>query len=387
MQWQMNRLERSKSNIKDYLDAQQKPKSKPQSLPKKQKTQKSTTKNDYIDRVVAVMHTAFAKAERLSKKKVEALKEETGAPNLGALWEAVELSWLLWYKMLYKEPIPFESRLRKMDFFWSQVQPTYAYSDSSKELYKQYSTPCPIGAIVAEYTQMNDAEFIFEPSAGNGLLLVGANPRITHVNEIDNSRKKSLVYQGFGRITNNNAAEPFPEVMNKVHDVVVTNPPFARWEASKFDKQRIANKYFNKQRGIANHIRLEHLMAGLALHTMKDDGKAAIIIMGHVYFGEDGLLAKYRPFFNWLYRHYHVDDIINMNSYKLYNKQGAVTKTMLILIGGRKSKPSGVAPDQTQAPELDTMVETFFDLWKRVKSHIKPNLNTLISQLKKARIQ
>ena len=387
MQWQMNRLERSKSNIQDYLDGQQKPDNKPKSLPKKQKTQKSTTKNDYIDRVVAVMHTAFAKAERLSKKKVEALKEETGAPNLGALWEAVELSWLLWYKMLYKEPIAFESRLRKMDFFWSQVQPTYAYSDSSKELYKQYSTPCPIGAIVAEYTQMKDAEFIFEPSAGNGLLLVGANPRITHVNEIDNSRKKSLEYQGFGRITNNNAAEPFPEVMNKVHDVVVTNPPFARWEASKFDKQRIANKYFNKQRGIANHIRLEHLMAGLALHTMKGDGKAAIIIMGHVYFGEDGLFAKYRPFFNWLYRHYHVDDIINMNSYKLYNKQGAVTKTMLILVGGRKSKPSGVAPDQTKAPELNTMVETFFDLWKRVKSHIKPNLNTLISQLKKARIQ
>ena len=107
--------------------------------------------------------------------------------------------------------------------------------------------------------------------------------------------------------------------------------------------------------------------------------------MGHVYFGEDGLFAKYRPFFNWLYRHYQVDDIINMNSYKLYNKQGAVTKTMLILIGGRKSKPFGVAPDRSKAPELNTMVESFFDLWKRVKSHIKPNLNTLISQLKKAR--
>lgn len=387
MQWQMNRLERSKATLQAYLDDQNKPNPAPKSLPKKQSSTKSKSKNDYIDRVVAVMHIAFAKAERLSKKKVEALKDETGAPNIGALWEAVELSWLLWYKMLYKEPIPFESRLRKMDFFWSQIQPTYAYSDSSKELYKQYSTPCPIGAIVAEYTQMKDAEFIFEPSAGNGLLLVGANPRITHVNEIDNSRKKSLEYQGFGRITNNNAAEPFPEVMTKVHDVIVTNPPFAKWEASKFDKERIANKYFNKHRGIANHIRLEHLMAGLALHTMKDDGKAAIIIMGHVYFGEDGLFAKYRPFFNWLYRFYHVDDIINMNSYKLYNKQGAVTKTMLILIGGRKSEPSGVAPNQSEQPILDDMVETFEELWKRTKSHIKPNIDTVIKQLKTAKTQ
>ncbi len=385
IEWEMERLERSKQVIVDYQNKDKTelpiPSKSDQPVPQSQES------NDYIDKVIAIMHTAFAKAERLSKKKVERLKDETGAPTMGALWEAVELSWLLWYKMLYKEPSPFEARLKKMIFFWNNVQPTYAYSDSSKELYKQYSTPCPIGAIIAQYTGMDNAEFIFEPSAGNGLLLVGVNPRITHVNEIDKSRKKSLEHQGFGRITSENAAEPFPEMMNKVHDVVVTNPPFAKWEASKFDKDRIANKYFNKQRGIANHIRLEHLMAGLALQTMTDDGKAAIIIMGHVYFGEDGLFAKYRPFFNWLYRFYHVDDIVNMNSYKLYNKQGAVTKTMLILIGGRKQTPSGVAPNQSEQPHLDNMIETFEDLWSAVKTHTRPNIKTIIEQLKTAKTQ
>jgi hypothetical protein len=128
-------------------------------------------------------------------------------------------------------------------------------------------------------------------------------------------------------------------------------------------------------------------MAGLALQTMTDDGKAAIIIMGHVYFGEDGLFAKYRPFFNWLYRFYHVDDIINMNSYKLYNKQGAVTKTMLILIGDRKQTPSGVAPNQSEQPHLDNMVETFEDLWSTVKIHTRPNIKTIIEQLKTAKTQ
>jgi hypothetical protein len=383
MEWKISRLERSRQVVLDYmnkdLEVEEAP---PESKPKEEKQQEP---NDYLDKVIAITHTAFAKAERLSKKKIERLKEETNAPTMGALWEAVELSWLLWYKMLYKEPIPFESRLRKMVLFWKNVQPTYAYSDSSKELYKQYSTPCPIGAVVAQYTGMDTAEFIFEPSAGNGLLLVGANPRITHVNEIDKSRKQSLEHQGFGRITSENAAQPFPDMMHKIHDVVVTNPPFASWDDSKFDKERIIQKYFNKHRGLANHIRLEHLMAGLALHTMKDDGKAAIIIMGHVYFGEDGLFAKYRPFFNWLYRHYKVDDIINMNSYKLYNKQGAVTKTMLILIGGRKSKPSGVAPNKSEQPHLENMVETFEDLWVQAKSHIKPNIDIIIQQLKTAR--
>ena len=383
IEWEISRLERSKLVIQDYMNKDlEVEESLPEPKPKKEKHQEP---NDYLDKVIAIMHTAFAKAERLSKKKIEKLREETNAPTMGALWEAVELSWLLWYKMLYREPIPFEARLKKMVLFWNKVQPTYAYSDSSKELYKQYSTPCPIGAIIAQYTQMDEAEFIFEPSAGNGLLLVGANPRITHVNEIDKSRKQSLEHQGFGRITSDNAAEPFPEMMHKVHDVVVTNPPFASWDDSKFDKERIIQKYFNKHRGLANHIRLEHLMAGLALYTMKDDGKAAIIIMGHVYFGDDGLFAKYRPFFNWLYRHYKVDDVINMNSYKLYNKQGAVTKTMLILIGGRKSKPSGVAPNKSEQPHLEDMVETFEDLWKQTKSHIKPNIDTIIKQLKTAR--
>ncbi|WP_029209434.1 N-6 DNA methylase [Aquimarina agarilytica] len=386
IEWEINRLERSKRVIVDYLE-NHKSKSPVPTIPEPKPSKQKEVPNDYLDKVIAIMHIAFTKAERLSKKKIEKLKEETNAPTMGALWEAVELSWLLWYKMLYKEPISFELRLKKMVQFWNNVQPTYAYSDSSKELYKQYSTPCPIGAIVAQYTGMDKAEFIFEPSAGNGLLLVGANPRITHVNEIDKSRKQSLEYQGFGRITSENAAEPFPEMMHKVHDVVVTNPPFASWDDTKFDKERIIQKYFHKHRGLANHIRLEHLMAGLALYTMKDDGKAAIIIMGHVYFGDDGLFAKYRPFFNWLYRHYKVDDIINMNSYKLYNKQGAVTKTMLILIGGRKATPAGVAPNKSEQPHLEDMVETFEDLWMRTKSHIKPNIDTIIQQLKTAQTQ
>lgn len=382
LEWRISRFEQSKQVVLDYLKV-----SEPQESPKIKtpKKKKAADKNeDYLDRVIAEMHTHYTNGKRLSKKKVEALKEKTGTPNLGALWEAVELSWLLWYKMLYREPISFEQRLHKMIQFWNAVQPTYAYSDSSKELYKQYSTPCPIGAIIAEYTDMQTADFIFEPSAGNGLLVMGANPRRTHVNEIDKSRKRSLEYQGFGRITSDNAAEPFPEIMTKVHDVVVTNPPFAKWDASKFDKERIVQKYFNKQRGVANHIRLEHLMTGLALHTMTDHGKGAIIIMGHIYFGEDGLIAKYRPFFNWLYRHYQVDNIINMNSYKLYNKQGAVAKTMLILIGGRKLTPSGVAPSQSEAPHLERVIDSFLELWEVVKIHRAPHINIIIQQLKTA---
>ncbi|WP_430409216.1 N-6 DNA methylase [Kordia sp.] len=382
LSFDINQLERSKKTIVNYMESLIETK---QENSNDSNTKDTTTKEDYIDRVIATMHLAYRDAIRLSKKKIENLLEQTGAPSLGELWEAVELSWLLWYKMIYNEPLSFEARLSKMVDFWNKVQPTYAYSDSSKELYKQYSTPCPIGAIIAQYTRMDHADSIFEPSAGNGLLLVGANPKITRVNEIDKSRKKSLEFQQFQKITMNNGAQAFPNEMEKAFDVVVTNPPFAKWEEDKIDKENIIRKYFNNTRGLAQHLRLEHIMSGLALRTMKDNGKCAIIIMGHLYFDEQGFIAKYRPFFNWLYHFYKVDVVLNMNSFKLYNKQGAVAKTMLILIGGRKADGNGVAPTEYTAPHLDTVIDTFEDLWSEVKQYIKPDIHTIIKQLQIAK--
>lgn len=342
----------------------------------------ATRADDYIDKVIAHMHIAYGDKKRMTKAKIEKLLEVTGAPNLGALWEAVELSWLLWYQKIYRQPFAFGMRLAEMIDFWNTVQPTYSYSDSSKELYKQYSTPCPLGAIISEYTYMYDGAAIFEPSAGNGLLVLGGDPKKTHVNEIDTSRLRSLSYQQFFKVTHDNAAKPFPEEMTKKYDVVVTNPPFASWEEPKAYKKEIIETYFGGHYGMARHIRLEHLMAGLALHTLKDNGRAAIIIMGHMHFDHDGIIAKYRPFYNWLFRHYYVDDIINLNSYKLYNKQGAVAKTMLILIRGRKPTPEGVPPTRYQMRRLEKVEDSFLGVWQRICQYTPPSLQTCIYQLK-----
>jgi len=336
--------------------------------------------SDYLDLVVAHIHGMFSEGQRPTKGQIEKLGTQLQIPNRGLLWEAAELAWLLWYRMIYRQNSPFEIRLHQMIRFWQNLQPTYAYSDSSKELYRQYSTPCPIGAIVAQYTGMDSAQKIFEPSAGNGLFLVGADPQKTHVNEIDASRRASLEFQGYARITRYNAAEAFPPEMTGTFDVVVTNPPFSKWEEEEFDKVRIVQKYFGGQVGL-KQLRLEHLMAGLALETLQDEGRAAIIIMGHTYFDTNGYIAKYRGFFNWLYRHYYVDDVINLNGFKLYNKQGAIEKTMLILIRGRKQVPTGVAPLQNQAPWLDNVVDSFDQLWERVRPHIYYSTETIIQQL------
>jgi len=336
---------------------------------------------DYIYKVIAEMEAYYTRGKRLGKRAVESLMESTGTPNPGQLWEAVELSWLLWYQRLYREALPFELRLKKMLHFWNTVQPTYAYSDSSKELYKQYSTPCLLGAIIAEYTRMQEASHIFEPSAGNGLLIMGADPKKTIVNEIDTSRRHSLKYQGFKEIHAYNAAEPFSKDWEKRFDVMVTNPPFARWEADPFDKQRWVREHFNGHQGLERYMRLEHFMAGLALKTLKDSGRAAILIMGHLYYNEQGYIAKYRPFYNWLFRHYKVDDVINLNGFTLYNRQGAVTRVMLILISGRKNTPSGVAPRLNERPELAQVMDDYLSLYRRIRPHIQ-GLSQIIQQLK-----
>ena len=335
----------------------------------------------YIDLVVANLHEMYAEGKRPTKGQIEKLAKELNVPNMGMMWEAAELSWLLWYKQIYQNGYSFNERLKSMIHFWDNLQPTYAYSDSSKELYKQYSTPCPISAIVAQYTCMDSAASIFESSAGNGLMLIGAKPSKTHVNEIDQTRLASLRFQGFEKITSLNASQPFPDEMTKSYDVVVINPPFSTWDDEKFDKELVIRKYFNNHVGLAKHIRMEHMMAGLALNCLKDTGKAAIIIMGHIYFGHDGFVAKYRPFFNWLFRHFYVDDVINLNSYKLYNKQGAVEKTMLILIGGRKNEPVGVAPTKRDKPQFEEVIDSFSSLWERVEPFVDCEIDNVIKQL------
>ena len=343
------------------------------------------TKNEQFEKqLIAVSSELFdmyREGIRPTKGKITQLAKELDIPNMGQMWEMTEYSWLKYYQLINLELAPFADRLSKMIAFWQHLQPSYDYSDSSKELYKQYSTPCPIGAIIAQYCFMDRAESIFDPSAGNGLLVMGADPAKTYVNEIDPTRRAILEFQNFKKVTSVNAVEPFDKSLDNSFDVVVTNPPFTRWEEDQFDKKYLVKKYFNSYRGLSQHMRLEHLMCGLALHTLKNDGKAALIILGHIYFDRNGLIAKYRPFFNWLCAHYYVDDIINLNGFKLYNKQGAVAQTMLILISGRKPVPFGVAPNQKQTPGIDQVVESFTELWKRVEASIQTDIKEMIRKM------
>jgi predicted RNA methylase len=233
-----------------------------------------------------------------------------------------------------------------------------SHRTSQSVLLQQYSTPAPIGYLMGVYCGLPHLHitggYAFEPSAGNGLLTIAAKPERVYVNEIDTIRNRNLHTQGYANVFNRDATHPFSYVdLNSTFQSVLTNPPFG-----------VLNKAIDYN---TFPIRvLDHLMALRALDTMANEGKAAIIIGGHTRWDALGRVqkGKNRIFFNYLYHHYNVVDVIQIDGHKLYTRQGTGFPTRLILIDGRKLNPQGVAPVYNEAS--DKVIHSFEDLYDRV---------------------
>lgn len=239
-----------------------------------------------------------------------------------------------------------------------EVQTNLSFRTSMSILLQQYSTPAPIGYLMGLFCGVDDSsKSLFEPSAGNGLLTITANPKQVIVNEIDPVRYENLTKQGYKEVMKIDASIPF-QGMCKKFDAVITNPPFGRLDTGRsFDGFQIK--------------KLDHLMALNALETMKDNGKSAIIIGGHTKWDEKKRIQKgaLRVFYNYLYKHYHVVDVISISGKHLYSRQGTSFNTTLILINGRKEKPRGVAPIKNQ--QLANTITDYNELFTRIQQNMK----------------
>ena len=249
-----------------------------------------------------------------------------------------------------------------VELYRNQVNLSHRTSQSI--LLQQYSTPAPIGYLAGIFCgidKFHKRQMGFEPSAGNGLLTVAGNASDFIVNEIDEVRHDNLRTQNYKALYEVNALEPFTKSIDKSFskkfDAVIANPPFGT-----LDNSVAYDNYEFKT--------LDHVMALRALDTMKDTGKAAIIIGGHTAWDEKGRIqaGKNRIFFNYLYSHYHVVDVILIDGGKLYSRQGTSFDVRLILIDGRKEKISGNAPPYNR--DTDYVIKTFEELYERVTENI-----------------
>ncbi|MGF0009371.1 PLxRFG domain-containing protein [Desulfovibrio sp. SGI.102] len=195
-----------------------------------------------------------------------------------------------------------------------QRQPRLSVRTSTSVAQQAYSTPAPIAFLASRLAGIDTGTKVFEPTAGNGMLLMEAAPKNTTANELNADRAERLRSQGF-TVSERDAVDYAPSGM----DVVIANPPFGRVkDAGRQTKEFSANGLTTKE--------LDHAIVARALSSLKQDGRAVLIIGGKKG-DDDSRSKKYRAadqvhFWGWLFEHYRVLDHFSVDG-KLYERQGA----------------------------------------------------------------
>ena len=350
----------------------------------------------------------------LSRHDVNRIAESERITDKTVQKELTELAIVLTAREIALQPLPLQARFSQIVALY-KGQVNLSHRTSQSIMLQQYSTPAPIAFMAGEYvkhglknatkydvvsytndkgkkefqasvkSKENPNEYktffsskstidearkdiaeqvnlytpsyqILEPSAGNGLLTVAFPANNVLVNEIDELRNLNLQGQGYMKVMRVDGTTDLARLyqFDSLFDGIVTNPPFGT-----MDKPLVIGEYK------INH--LDHVMCIRALDCMKDNGRAAMIIGGHTEYDAKGRVqaGKNRIFLTYLYSHYNVEDIINIDG-SLYSRQGTSFSVRLILINGRKAKPQGYPPLKN---DNATPITDFESLYERVTLH------------------
>lgn len=242
-----------------------------------------------------------------------------------------------------------------------EIQPTIAQRSSNRIAMQQYSTPLPMAFVADMFAYEPSMRSILEPTAGNGMLVFAVPAEKVHANELDETRLANLHLQEFQEVTSQDATEPFDG--GKRYDAIIANPPFGSSEEREYDGKMIA--------GLDPQITLN------ALASMKDSGKAAIIIGGNMEYADNGSVKDKKAFWSYLYDHYNVKGVVDMDG-QLYRKQGTTYPTRMILIDGRRSEAE--REQTTIYPPIQqkaiAKVNTFDDLYNTIAEITNSNKKT-----------
>lgn len=242
-----------------------------------------------------------------------------------------------------------------------EIQPTIAQRSSNRIAMQQYSTPLPMAFVADMFAYEPNMRSILEPTAGNGMLVFAVPAEKVHANELDETRLANLHLQEFQEVTSQDATEPFGG--GKRYDAIIANPPFGSREEREYDGKMIA--------GLDPQITLN------ALASMKDSGKAAIIIGGNMEYADNGSVKDKKAFWSYLYDHYNVKGVVDMDG-QLYRKQGTTYPTRMILIDGRRSEAE--REQTTVYPPIQqkaiAKVNTFDDLYNTIAEITNSNKKT-----------
>jgi hypothetical protein len=278
--------------------------------------------------------------------------------------EAIELGVVMAARMII-ERIGGNDTASKEDVIFNELvqlynrQPVLGVRTSTSVENQAYSTPVPIAFLAANLGDINESTSVYEPTAGQGALLITADASNTYANELDANRRASLEAQGFTNVTGNDATENVPGMK---FDRVIANPPFGSVKDEKGNPTVFKTEKFET-------TAIDHVISLKALEAMKDDGKAVLIIGGKKVLGKDPdgekRRAQYgsqkdRAFFKYLYDTYNVTKHFTIDG-DLYARQGAQWPIDVIVIEGRGK--SELRMPLAKAPEV-------FDSFEALKQEI-----------------
>lgn len=267
----------------------------------------------------------------------ESGKIESGTQAAKAVDEAIELGVVRRARDVVKGK---GSEAEKFDALVELLglQPTLGTRTSTSVRDQAYSTPIPLAYVASRLAEIDKSDKVGEPAAGNGALLIEATERNITANELNNARNSNLraIYPGADTIKRVDATD-FPLAPVKTLDVVIANPPFG----AAYDPLQGGVKTYkpdpDNPRYVTNEI--DHAISLKALESMKDDGRA-VLIVGSVKSEtpegrSDGYNGKSkREFYKTLYDKYNVVDHFTATG-DLYRKQGAAWPVDVIVIHGR----------------------------------------------------
>lgn len=212
-------------------------------------------------------------------------------------------------------------------------QPNLSTRTSTSVAQQAYSTPVPLAYLASELAGINRETTVYEPTAGNGALVMAADPAKVAANELNAERAATLANTLPGaQVSSNDASEWLPPGK---FDAVIANPPFGtvRDDSGATRRFQVDARYETGE--------IDHAIAIKALDAMKDDGKAVLIVgsVAKTAKSEDARSDAYnskakREFYLTLYGAYNVTDHFTVSG-DLYAKQGAGWPVDVIVIRGR----------------------------------------------------
>ena len=230
---------------------------------------------------------------------------------------------------------------------WYKRQPKLDFRTSTSVQNQAYSTPFPIAYLANKAAGIERSTSVYEPAAGNGMLLLTATPANVQANELNKVRAENLRAQGF-KVTEYDGRTAVADgaIMGRV-EAVVANPPFG------------STPTFRAEGGYKIQ-RIDERMAIDALGVLAPDGKAVLILGAN---NANGVQPEEVPFLNWLWQNHHVAAHFEIDG-DLYSRQGANWPLRVLVIDGKR-KTGKYYPANSKVPRAMTweqVYEQFTDL-------------------------